>query len=168
MVSTDCSGDRQETIPTLRISTNIARRIRRPLILGTSRARPENRYHAITDMLKRPEFGVGFTERRDSFELYKIPYYEDISGVAPCGAIVSNIEDMSHWLIALMNQGKYNGKQVLPVLRKRKRARLSHRKDECIRHRLCHLNNAAHEAGDILMRRGIAEVALRIPRPPRF
>jgi hypothetical protein len=70
--------------------------------------------YSIAEMLKRPEFGVGFTERRDSFEIYKIPYYEDISGVAPCGAIVSNIEDMSHWLIALMNQGKYNGKQVLP------------------------------------------------------
>jgi CubicO group peptidase (beta-lactamase class C family) len=71
--------------------------------------------YSITDMLKRPEFGVGFTERRDSFELYRIPYYEDISGVAPCGAIVSNIEDISHWLIALMNQGKYDGKQVLPA-----------------------------------------------------
>jgi CubicO group peptidase (beta-lactamase class C family) len=71
--------------------------------------------YAIADMLKRPEFGVGFTERRDSFEIYKIPYYEDIAGVAPCGAIVSNIEDMSHWLIALMNGGKYNGKQVLPA-----------------------------------------------------
>src|SRR5580692_2149137 len=70
--------------------------------------------YTIADMLKRPEFGVGFTERRDSFDLYRIPYYEDISGVAPCGAIVSNIEDMSHWLIALMNQGKYNGRQVLP------------------------------------------------------
>jgi CubicO group peptidase (beta-lactamase class C family) len=71
--------------------------------------------YTVVDMLKRPEFGVGFTERRDSFELYRIPYYEDISGVAPCGAIVSNIEDMSHWLIALMNQGKYDGKQVLPA-----------------------------------------------------
>jgi CubicO group peptidase (beta-lactamase class C family) len=71
--------------------------------------------YTIADMLKRPEFGVGFTERRDSFELYRIPYYEDTTGVAPCGAIVSNIEDMSHWLIALMNQGKYNGKQVLPA-----------------------------------------------------
>ncbi len=70
--------------------------------------------YSIADMLKRPEFGVGFTERRDSFELYRIPYYEDIGGVAPCGAIVSNIEDMSHWLIALMNGGKYNGRQVLP------------------------------------------------------
>ena len=71
--------------------------------------------YTIADMLKRPEFGVGFTERRDSFELYRIPYYEDIAGVAPCGAIVSNIEDVSHWLIALMNDGKYNGKQVLPA-----------------------------------------------------
>jgi CubicO group peptidase (beta-lactamase class C family) len=70
--------------------------------------------YSIADMLKQPEFGVGFTERRDSFEIYRIPYYEDIAGVAPCGAIVSNIEDMSHWLIALMNDGKYNGKQVLP------------------------------------------------------
>ncbi len=71
--------------------------------------------YAIADMLKQPEFGVGYTERRDSFELYRIPYYEDVTGVGPCGAIVSNMEDMSHWLIALMNDGKYEGKQVLPA-----------------------------------------------------
>lgn len=35
--------------------------------------------------------------------------------MAPCGAIVSNIEDMSHWLIALMNDGKYNRTQVFPA-----------------------------------------------------
>ena len=71
--------------------------------------------YSIADMLKRPEFGVGFTEKRDSFDLYRIPYYEDIAGVAPCGAIVSNIEDMSHWLTALMNEGKYHGRQVIPA-----------------------------------------------------
>ena len=70
--------------------------------------------YSIADMLKQPEHGVGFTEKRDSFDLYKIPYYEDITGVAPCGAIVSNINDMSHWLIALMNDGQYQGKHVLP------------------------------------------------------
>lgn len=69
---------------------------------------------SITDMLKQPDVGVPFTERRDSFELYKIPYYEEQQGVAPAGAMISNIEDMSHWLIALMNNGKYNGKQILP------------------------------------------------------
>jgi CubicO group peptidase (beta-lactamase class C family) len=70
--------------------------------------------YSISGMLQQPEFGVGFTERRDSFELYRIPYYEDITGVAPCGAIVSNIEDMSHWVIALLNDGKYKGRQVVP------------------------------------------------------
>jgi CubicO group peptidase (beta-lactamase class C family) len=71
--------------------------------------------YSIAHMLKQPEPGVGFTERRDSFEIYRIPYYEDIEGVAPCGAIVSNIEDLSHWLIALMNDGKYKGKNVVPT-----------------------------------------------------
>ena len=71
--------------------------------------------YSIADMTHQPDFGVPFTEKRDSFELYKIPYYEDIEGVAPCGAIASNIEDLSHWLIALMNEGKYKGRQLLPA-----------------------------------------------------
>jgi len=70
--------------------------------------------YSIADMLKQPDYGVPFTEKRDSMELYKIPYYEDTDGLAAAGAIISNIEDMSHWLIALMNNGKYAGKQVLP------------------------------------------------------
>jgi CubicO group peptidase (beta-lactamase class C family) len=70
--------------------------------------------YTVADMLRRPEFGVGYTERKHSFELYRIPYYEDFLGIAAAGAINSNLEDMSHWLIALMNSGKLNGKQVLP------------------------------------------------------
>ena len=72
-----------------------------------------NTVYSIADMLKQPDYGVPFTEKRDSMELYKIPYYEDTDGLAAAGAIISNIEDMSHWLIALMNNGKYAGKQVL-------------------------------------------------------
>jgi CubicO group peptidase (beta-lactamase class C family) len=71
--------------------------------------------YSISDMTQHPDYGVPFREKRDSFELYKIPYYEDTEGVAPAGAIISNIDELSHWLIALMNDGKYNGKQVLPV-----------------------------------------------------
>jgi len=74
-----------------------------------------NTVYSIADMLKQPDFGVPYTEKRDSFELYKIPYYEDIGGVAPCGAIISNIQDMSHWLTVLMNDGKYAGQQVVPA-----------------------------------------------------
>ena len=71
--------------------------------------------YTISDMTQHPDHGVAFREKRDSFELYKIPYYEDTEGVAPAGAIISNIDELSHWLIALMNDGKYNGKQVLPA-----------------------------------------------------
>lgn len=71
--------------------------------------------YGIDDMSKSPDRGVPYREKRDSFDLYKIPYYEDTEGVAPAGAIISNIDELSHWLIALMNDGKYNGKQVLPA-----------------------------------------------------
>ena len=71
--------------------------------------------YSISEMTQHPDHGVPFREKRDSFELYKIPYYEDTEGVAPAGAIISNIDNLSHWLIALMNDGKYNGKQVLPA-----------------------------------------------------
>ena len=71
--------------------------------------------YSISNMNQHPDHGVPFRERRDSFELYKIPYYEDTEGVAPAGAIISNTDELSHWLIALMNDGKYNGKQVLPA-----------------------------------------------------
>ena len=43
---------------------------------------------------RRPDHGVPFTERRDSIELYEIPYYE-AAGVGPAGSIISNLEDMS-------------------------------------------------------------------------
>ncbi len=68
----------------------------------------------IADMLKTPEPGVPYTERRDSTELYQIPYYSDAIGVAPAGAMNSSIVDVSKWLIALMNDGQLDGKQVLP------------------------------------------------------
>jgi len=68
----------------------------------------------IDSMLKTAEPGVPYTERRDTNELYKIPYYSDAIGVAPAGAINSNIVDMSKWLIALMNDGMVDGKAVLP------------------------------------------------------
>jgi CubicO group peptidase (beta-lactamase class C family) len=86
----------------------VRERIFTPLDMGTTA-------YTIADMLKQPDYGVPFREKRDSFELYKIPYYEDTEGVAPAGAVISNLDELSHWLIALMNEGKYNGKQVLPA-----------------------------------------------------
>ena len=69
----------------------------------------------IDDLLRQADHGVPFTERRDSSELYEIPYYREAAGVAPAGAIDSNLEDMSRWLIALMNDGKAGERPVIPA-----------------------------------------------------
>ena len=69
----------------------------------------------LTEMKASPDHGVPYSERRDSTELFQTPFYEEQDGVAPAGAIISNIEDMSRWLIALMNDGRFEGRQVLPA-----------------------------------------------------
>jgi len=68
----------------------------------------------VKEMEKNPDHGVPYNEKRDTTILYRIPIYEDQQAVGPAGAIISNIQDMSNWLIALMNNGKYNNKQVIP------------------------------------------------------
>jgi len=69
---------------------------------------------SIADLEKAPEHGVPFTERRDSFELYSIPYYEEAEGVGPAGSMNSNLEDMSRWVTAQLGAGTLEGKQVVP------------------------------------------------------
>jgi CubicO group peptidase (beta-lactamase class C family) len=68
----------------------------------------------LAEMRASPDHGVPYRERRDSTELFQTPFYEEQDGFAPAGAIVSNIEDMSRWLIALMNEGRFQGREVLP------------------------------------------------------
>ena len=74
----------------------------------------KNTVFTVKEMEKNPDHGVPYNEKRDTTILYKIPIYEDQQAVGPAGAIISNIQDMSNWLIALMNNGKFNNKQVIP------------------------------------------------------
>ncbi|MGE5437066.1 MAG: serine hydrolase [Syntrophothermus sp.] len=46
-------------------------------------------------------------------KLVKIPYPK-IDNLAAAGSISSSVSDMSHWLIALLDSGKYNCKEVFP------------------------------------------------------
>src|SRR5882672_2723530 len=69
---------------------------------------------SIADLQKEPEHGVPYTERRDSFEIYSIPYYSEAEGIGPAGSMNSNLEDMSRWVIAQLNEGKVDGKPVVP------------------------------------------------------
>ena len=69
---------------------------------------------SISDMTKNSDIFVPYNEKRDSNVLYKIDYLNQTDGLGPAGSLISNINDLSHWLSALMNKGVYNGKQVLP------------------------------------------------------
>ncbi|WP_408241523.1 MULTISPECIES: serine hydrolase [Paraburkholderia] len=67
----------------------------------------------IADMLTRPEPAVPFLEKRDSDELWQPPYM-DTEESSPAGSIVATMDDMSRWLLMLMNHGRVSGKQVIP------------------------------------------------------
>jgi CubicO group peptidase (beta-lactamase class C family) len=83
-------------------------RILRPLDMNAT-------VFTIADMTNAADFGVPYHEKRDSRELYRTPYYEQGAGIAPAGGLISDLEDLSHWLGALMNEGKYLDRQVLPA-----------------------------------------------------
>ena len=46
-------------------------------------------------------------------EMSVIPF-QSIDNLAPCGSISSSVSDMSHWLIAQLDSGKYDGERVIP------------------------------------------------------
>ena len=69
----------------------------------------------IEDNLKGPEPAVPYSERRDSVVLYRQPYYTAEVAIAPAGAINSSVQDLSRWVIALLNGGRVDGQQVIPA-----------------------------------------------------
>jgi CubicO group peptidase (beta-lactamase class C family) len=69
----------------------------------------------IADMVAQADHGVPYTERRDSFDLYEIPYVRESAGIGPAGSIHSNLQDLSRWVIALLNGGVVDGKAALPA-----------------------------------------------------
>jgi len=64
-------------------------------------------------MLKQPDYAVSYFEKRDTTLLQPIPFIK--KSVYSAGAIVSNLDELSHWLIAQLNGGKWEGKQVIPA-----------------------------------------------------
>ena len=83
-------------------------RILRPLDMNAT-------VYSVADMLKTDDYGAPFGAEPSSMEFRRVPYFELNAGVVPAFGIISNIQDMSHWVIALMNDGKYGDKQVIPA-----------------------------------------------------
>jgi CubicO group peptidase (beta-lactamase class C family) len=67
----------------------------------------------IEEMEIQDDFAYPYYEDRETEKLIKRPFYREFEGVGPCGSIISNIEDMSRWVITLMDQGDFNGKKMI-------------------------------------------------------
>jgi CubicO group peptidase (beta-lactamase class C family) len=85
---------------------NIKQNIFEPL--GMSRSNV-----TVAEMEKSREVSYGYTIREDN-SIKKLPYYH-INGMSPAGAINSTVLDMAKWVTAWINNGKYNGKEVIPA-----------------------------------------------------
>jgi len=66
------------------------------------------------DMMKAGNFAYSYFEPDSTKKLQKVIYMAQSDALGPAGTIKSTVEDMSHWMIAQLNGGKYKGQQVIP------------------------------------------------------
>jgi hypothetical protein len=72
-------------------------------------------YHSSTSLegFKVEDASLGYDVIKDSI-IQKVPY-KNINVIGPAGSINSCVNDMAKWVMAWINGGKLNGKQVLPA-----------------------------------------------------
>lgn len=74
-----------------------------------------NSKFVVEDMIKQPDFMTPYYEQRDTTILLKSIFYTQNQGLGPAGSIISSINDLSNWVIAQINGGKFKGTQVIPA-----------------------------------------------------
>lgn len=67
---------------------------------------------SIADMKKSVDAAKGYTEKKDS--IVAMDYY-NIDAMGPAGAINSNAAEMANWVITWIQNGKFNGKEIIPA-----------------------------------------------------
>jgi CubicO group peptidase (beta-lactamase class C family) len=65
---------------------------------------------SVMDSQKDANHALPYREYKDKIE--KIPF-RDITNIGPAGSINSSVNEMSHWLLVHLNQGKFKGEQVI-------------------------------------------------------
>jgi CubicO group peptidase (beta-lactamase class C family) len=71
------------------------------------------------EMRKYGNFAYAYYEPDSTGRLQDLTYVAQSDALGPAGTIKSNIEDMSHWIIAQLNGGRFKGQQVIaePAIR---------------------------------------------------
>ena len=68
---------------------------------------------SIEDLLKSNDAAIGYGRKNDSI-IRKMDYYH-IDAMGPAGSINSSVNDMAKWVLTWINNGKYNGKEIIPA-----------------------------------------------------
>ncbi|HUW93807.1 MAG TPA: serine hydrolase domain-containing protein, partial [Bacteroidales bacterium] len=74
-----------------------------------------NSIFVVEHMQKQLDFMTPYYEKRDTTILLPYPFYTKQQGLGPAGSIISNINDLSKWLIVQMYGGKYKNNQIIPA-----------------------------------------------------
>jgi CubicO group peptidase (beta-lactamase class C family) len=67
---------------------------------------------SIEDLMKSNDASIGYGTKNDSI-IKKLDYYH-INAMGPAGSINSSVNDMAKWVTAWINNGKFNGKEIIP------------------------------------------------------
>jgi CubicO group peptidase (beta-lactamase class C family) len=67
-------------------------------------------------MMRSGNFAYAYYEVDSTRKLNMRTYGAASDALGPAGTIKSNVEDMSHWMIAQLNGGKYRGQQAIPEI----------------------------------------------------
>lgn len=83
---------------------NMRERIFKPLGMNNTNL-------SVIDMEKSPDRSLAYSSADNKIKA--IPY-RNIDAIGPAGSINSCAKDMANWLITWINDGKFNGKQIIP------------------------------------------------------
>ncbi|MGA9212511.1 MAG: serine hydrolase [Kaistella sp.] len=86
--------------------TNIKQKIFAPLHMTRSTTN-------LKDWKADSNSSFGYGIKKDS-TIKKLDYY-NIAAMSPAGAINSSVNEMTNWVTAWLNDGKFNGKEVIPA-----------------------------------------------------
>src|SRR5688572_20804364 len=70
-----------------------------------------NTHMNTADLIARPN--VAFPHNNLYSSITKIPF-DNVDNLGPATSMVSNVKDLTHWLMLQLDSGRYKGKQVLP------------------------------------------------------
>jgi CubicO group peptidase (beta-lactamase class C family) len=67
----------------------------------------------VTDMEKNPDHSLAYSVIKDS--LVKVIPYRNIDAIGAAGSINSSAKEMANWLIAWINRGSFQGREIFPA-----------------------------------------------------